>query len=81
MSDLWDDGGWSPKFTRQLHDGKLEGIQVFFGMLFAHPISLETDDVMIWLPTKNGTFSIKSFYSSLANRRAKPFPYGTVWNS
>ncbi|RVW53103.1 hypothetical protein CK203_080667 [Vitis vinifera] len=24
--------------------------------LFAHPISLETDDVMVWLPTKNGTF-------------------------
>ena len=39
-----------------------------------------TDDVMIWLKTKNSVFIVKS-YSSLASRRAKLFPHSIVWNS
>ena len=41
---------------------------------------METDDAMVWLPPKDGAFSVKSFYS-LANRRVEPFPHGIVWNS
>ena len=26
VSDLWEDGGWSPRFTRQLHDWELEKV-------------------------------------------------------
>lgn len=36
---------------------------------------------MAWVETKNGDFSVKSFYSSLVSRRAKSFPHGRVWNS
>ncbi|RVW46777.1 hypothetical protein CK203_098750 [Vitis vinifera] len=39
------------------------------------------DDIMAWVETKNGDFSVKSFYSSLVSRRAKSFPHGRVWNS
>ena len=56
-------------------------MQAFFGKLSAHPTSLETDDVMVWLPTKDGVFSIRPFYSSLENRRVEPLPHGIVWNS
>ena len=34
---------------------------------------LGTDNVMVWLPTRNGTFSTKSFYSSLTYRRVELF--------
>ena len=33
---------------------------------------------MVWLPTKDGAFSVKS-YSSLADKRVEP--HGIVWNS
>ena len=81
VSDLWEDCGWSLRFTRQLHDWELEEVQAFLGRLLVHPLFVETDDVMVWLPTKDGAFSVKSFYSSLVNRRVEPFPYGIVWNS
>ncbi|RVW51351.1 Transcription factor SRM1 [Vitis vinifera] len=73
---------WKDKwFTRQLHDWELEEVQAFLGRLSAHPIFVETDDAMVWLPMKDDTFSVKSFYSSLANRRVELFLYGIVWNS
>ena len=56
-------------------------MQAFLGRLSAHPIFVETDDAMVWLPMKDDTFSVKSFYSSLANRRVELFLYGIVWNS
>ena len=44
-----------------------------YGILVAY------DDVMVWLPTKDGAFFVKS--SFLADRRVEPFPHGIVWNS
>ncbi|RVW66291.1 hypothetical protein CK203_065324 [Vitis vinifera] len=55
VSDLWDDGGWGPRFTRQLHDWELEEVQAFLGRLSAHP-SLAGDRCV---------FFVKSFYSSM----------------
>ena len=74
VSEIWEDGVWSPRFTRWFHDWELEELQTFFGRLSAYHLSLETDDDMVWLPTQDGVFSVKSFYSSLANRRLEPFP-------
>ena len=55
-------------------------MQAFLRRLSIHPLSLETDDVMVWLPTKDGAFSVKSFYSSLVDVRVEPFPYNIVQN-
>nr|CAN62469.1 hypothetical protein VITISV_016049 [Vitis vinifera] len=38
------------------------------------------DNNLVWLETKNGVFSIKSFYTSLASRRVESFPHSIVWN-
>ena len=51
------------------------------GRLSTHPLSVETDDAMVWLPMKDGAFFVKSFYSSLADRKVELFPDGIVWNS
>ncbi|RVW84479.1 hypothetical protein CK203_041295 [Vitis vinifera] len=40
-----------------------------------------TEDTMVWLGSRKDTFSVKSFYSSLACRSVEPFPYDMVWNS
>ena len=32
------------------------------------------------LATKNGNFSVKSFYSSLAFRRVQMFPFRIIWS-
>ena len=53
-------------------------MQAFLGRLSTYSLSVETDDAMVWLPTKDSAFFVKSFFSSLADRRVEPF---IVWNS
>ena len=59
----------------------MEEVDALFGRLHNYSIVLGTFDVMVWLKTKDGDFSIRSFYSSLASRRVEPFPHNTMWNS
>ena len=70
MVDVWDNGNRDPRFGRQLHDWELEEVKVFFRMLYEYSIIVGTEDIKVWLVTNNGSFSVKSFYSSLAFRRA-----------
>ena len=81
MIDVWDWGSWGSRFIRQFNDWELEEVDALFGRLHSYSIGSGTFDTMVWLETKDGDFSIWSFYSSLASRRVEPFPYGTVWNS
>ena len=79
--DVSDNGSRNPRFGRQLHDWELEEVEVFFGRLYKYSISVGTEDIMVWLVRMNCSFSIKSFYFSLAIRRAETFPIGIIWNS
>ena len=56
-------------------------VDYFFGSLYEHSISLDSKDTIVWLGSKNGNFSVKSYYSFLVNGGATPFPHGIVWNS
>ena len=56
-----------------MHDWELEEVEVFFGRLYEYSITVGTEGIMVWLVTKNGSFSIKFFCSSLAVRRTKTF--------
>ena len=79
--DVWDGDSWRPRFIRQFNDWELEEVDAFFERLHSYSIDSSTFDTMVWLETKDGDFSVQSFYSSLASRRMEPFSYGTVWNS
>ena len=79
--DVWDGGSWGPRFIRQFNGWELEDVDAFFGKLQNYSIVLGTNDAMVWLGTKNGDFSVQSFYFSLASRRVEPFPHSTMWNS
>ena len=54
-------------------------MQAFLGRLSVHPLSVEIDDAMVWLPMKDGAFFVKSFYSLVD--RSGTVPHGIVWNS
>ena len=58
----------------------MEEAEVFFGRLHDFSIFSRNDNNLVWLETKNGGFSIKSFYTSLASRRVESFPHSIVWN-
>ena len=45
--DVWDKGSWNPRFGRQLHDWKLEEVDVFFGRLYEYSVSMEIEDIMV----------------------------------
>ncbi|RVX14587.1 hypothetical protein CK203_011953 [Vitis vinifera] len=79
--DVWNGGSWGPRFIRQFNDWELEKVDAFFGRLHNYSIISSTFDAMVWLETKNGEFSVQSFYSSLASRRVEPFPHSIVWTS
>ena len=79
--DVWDGGSWGPWFIRPFNDWELEEVDALFGRLHNYSIVLGTFDAMVWLETKDGVFSVRSFYSSLASRRVEPFQHSTMWNS
>ena len=59
--DIWDGGSWNPRFFRQLNDWELEEIDNIFGRLQDHSPSLDFEDILVWVDTKNSVFSIKSY--------------------
>ncbi|RVW90343.1 Heterogeneous nuclear ribonucleoprotein Q [Vitis vinifera] len=77
-NDVWDGGSWGSRFIRQFNDWELEEVDALFGRLHSYSIGSGTFDTMVWLETKDGDFSIWSFYSSLASRRVEPFLYDSV---
>ena len=46
-----------------------------------HPLTIRrgVEDLFRWKENKNGTFSVKSFYSSFSRDTKPPFPARTVW--
>ena len=73
MIDVWDWGSWGSRFIRQFNDWELEEVDALFGRLHSYSIVSGTFDTMVWLEIKDGDFSVRSFYSSLASRRVEPF--------
>ena len=55
---------WNPMFTRQINDWQLREVEELLSRLQGQVIKRGVEVVM-WL-TKRGTFTMKSFYSSLA---------------
>ena len=67
--DVWNGGSWGPRFIRQFNDWEMEDVDSFFGRLHNHFIASSTIDDMVWLGTKNGVFSVQSYYFTLAREQ------------
>ena len=63
----------------QINDWELGEVEGLLRRLKGHVIN-GVEDVTVWWLSKGGTFSVKSFYSSLAGCYPKSFPTSLVWN-
>lgn len=61
-------------FTRQNNDWEMKKVGDFFKRQQRQAIRKGVQDVMTWQVSKGGTFTVKSFYSSLACCNLKVFP-------
>ena len=83
--ELWDysgdEGVWNPSFSRSFNDWEVEGVERLLLTIRGRRLNPLLEDRMLWKETKDGIFSVKSLYSSLASRRDVQFPYSNIWST
>ncbi|RVW13852.1 hypothetical protein CK203_079439 [Vitis vinifera] len=85
VAEAWEEdgagGSWGPRFNRHLNDWEVGEVENLLSKL--HPLAIRrgVDDSLRWKANKNGTFSVKCFYSSLSMGINHPFPVSTIWKS
>ena len=83
VAEAWEEnevgGSWGLRFTRHLNDWEVGEVESLLSKL--HPLTIRrgVNDSLRWKENKNGTFSVKSFYSSFSRDIKPPFPTRTIW--
>ncbi|RVX13211.1 Transposon TX1 uncharacterized 149 kDa protein [Vitis vinifera] len=83
VAKAWEEdeggGSWGLRFNRHLNDWEVGEVESLLSKL--HPLTIRrgVEDLFWWKENKNGTFSIKSFYSSFSRDTKPPFPARTIW--
>ncbi|RVW42464.1 putative ribonuclease H protein [Vitis vinifera] len=83
VAEAWEEdevgGSWGLRFNRHLNDWEVGEVESLLCKL--HPLTIRrgVEDLFRWKENKNGTFSVKSFYSSLSRDTKPPFPARTIW--
>ena len=72
---------WSPCFSRNFHDWKLDVVNNFFLKLNEFSRFRGEVDKMVWKASKNGVFSMRSFYNALEEGAKETFPSKIIWGS
>ncbi|RVW28290.1 hypothetical protein CK203_099945 [Vitis vinifera] len=71
-----------PLFVRYSHfKGGLGCVEALFLRLHRKSMSGEVDDKVVWMATKRGQFSVKSFHDGMIQRGPDSFPTRLIWNS
>ena len=83
VAEAWKEdgvgGSRGPRFNRHLNDWEVGEVESLLGKLLPMTIRRGVDDELRWKENKNGTFSVKSFYSSLSRGIKNPFLARTIW--
>ena len=70
VAEAWEEdrvgSSWGPRFIRHLKDWGVGEVESLLGKLLTMTIRRGVNDSLQWKENKNGTFSVKSFYSSLS---------------
>ncbi|RVX23339.1 hypothetical protein CK203_000489 [Vitis vinifera] len=83
VAEAWEEdevgGSWGLRFNRHLNDWEVGEVESLLSKL--HPLTIRrgVDDLLRWKENKNGTFSVKSFYSLLSRGTKPSFPARTIW--
>nr|CAN66499.1 hypothetical protein VITISV_010636 [Vitis vinifera] len=84
LVELWDhlgeEGVWSPSFSRPFNDWEVEEVERLLLTIRGRRLNPLLEDRMLWKETKDGIFSVKSLYSTLASRRVVQFPNSISWS-
>ena len=72
---------WRPIFIQDVQDWELESLTQFLDDLYAAQVGSSGGDEMVWLPSTNKGFQIKSYYTVINTRAAHTpnFPWKCVW--
>ena len=85
MADCWDQSrgnrGWNPQFLRLFNDWELDQVYSLLSTIQEKMVFPEEKDKLMWNPSKDGCFSVKSLYGVLEGRREGLFPRKMIWNS
>lgn len=65
---VWDGGSWGSSVIRQFNDSEMEEVDAFLGGCIITPSLWVL--MMLWFGWRLEIVLVKSFYSSLASRRA-----------
>ena len=80
VADVWEEGGWSPSFTREFNDWELEEVERFFNFLGGKKVLHEMDDRLSMIKAKDGRFTVKFMYKLLSVSSDATFPFKSIWN-
>ncbi|RVW54709.1 NADH dehydrogenase [ubiquinone] flavoprotein 2, mitochondrial [Vitis vinifera] len=83
VAEAWEEdevgGSWGLRFNRHLNDWEVGEVESLLSKFHHLTIRRGVDDLLLWKENKNGTFSVKSFYSLLSRGKEPPFPARTIW--
>ena len=71
---------WDVRFIRGPNDWEADVVDDFFHFLASNLPSVADGDRLKWRLTKNGTFTIHSFYHKLHGSSSIAFPWKGIWN-
>ena len=86
VADIWDSlaeggwGGWNPCFSRAFNDWEVEEAERFLEWLHGKRVLGDVDDMVSWIETKSGKFSVKSLNFALEAGCPSLFPSSCIWN-
>ncbi|XP_041027656.1 uncharacterized protein LOC121267709 [Juglans microcarpa x Juglans regia] len=72
---------WNINLTREAQDWEVSELVDFFSLLYNITTAGPADDIMEWRPSKNGKFSVHSFYDILSAQDRPFFPWKNIWRS
>ncbi|RVX16551.1 hypothetical protein CK203_005906 [Vitis vinifera] len=66
---------------KKFHDWELEVVGDFLTRIQKHPMKQNGEDSLVWKDSKEGNFSVKSFYTFLKLEGERDFSMKVIWNS
>ena len=85
VSDVWNpvgDGiGWTPLFARAFNDWEIILLERLLQKIQAFRVQREEEDRVIWTASKDGVFSVRSFYSMMEPGGLSLFPSERIWRA
>ena len=86
VNEVWTtvgerEGSWSPRFNKPFNDWELEEVERLFCCLGGKKVSVDEEDKVRWMDSKDGIFSVKSLYRALQPISLASLPSKIIWNS